>query len=159
VTVSLDSPSCEVTLFDPVYRWFIGTLPDRPRDYTVWSTLEPSEVDSRTSTGIIQVGSATYPKVLFSHWLREQDLIWEVISGVFWRSYFLNHFLGNSSRKKRFSNLLNRFAHLNHQIFTVTYCMPRFFRSFIPNLGNLDSRLGACGTCVISDLFFKSVGR
>jgi hypothetical protein len=29
VTVSLDSPSCEVTLFDPVYRWFIGTLPDR----------------------------------------------------------------------------------------------------------------------------------
>jgi hypothetical protein len=35
VIVSLDSPSCEVTLFDPVYRWFIGTLPDRPRDYTV----------------------------------------------------------------------------------------------------------------------------
>jgi hypothetical protein len=35
VTVSLGSPSCEVTLFDPVYRWFIGTLPDRPRDYTV----------------------------------------------------------------------------------------------------------------------------
>jgi hypothetical protein len=25
VIVSLDSPSCEVTLFDPVYRWFIGT--------------------------------------------------------------------------------------------------------------------------------------
>jgi hypothetical protein len=25
----------EVTLFDPVYWWFIGTLPDRPRDYTV----------------------------------------------------------------------------------------------------------------------------
>jgi hypothetical protein len=59
VNVSLDSPSCEVTLFDPVYRWFIGTLPDRPRDYTVWSTLEPSEVDSRTWAGIIQVGSAT----------------------------------------------------------------------------------------------------
>jgi hypothetical protein len=35
VIVSLDSPSCEVTLFDPVYRWFIGTLPDRPRDSTV----------------------------------------------------------------------------------------------------------------------------
>jgi hypothetical protein len=35
VIVSLDSPSCEVTLFDSVYRWFIGTLPDRPRDYTV----------------------------------------------------------------------------------------------------------------------------
>jgi hypothetical protein len=30
VIVSLDSPSCEVTLFDPVYRWFIGMLPDRP---------------------------------------------------------------------------------------------------------------------------------
>jgi hypothetical protein len=30
VIVSLDSPSCEVTLFGPVYRWFIGTLPDRP---------------------------------------------------------------------------------------------------------------------------------
>jgi hypothetical protein len=59
VIVSLDSPSCEVTLFDPVYRWFIGTLPDRPRDFTVWSTLEPSGVDSRTWAGIIQVGSAT----------------------------------------------------------------------------------------------------
>jgi hypothetical protein len=59
VIVSLDSPSCEVTLFGPVYRWFIGTLPDRPRDYTVWSTLEPSEVDLLTWAGIIQVGSAT----------------------------------------------------------------------------------------------------
>jgi hypothetical protein len=59
VIVSLDSPSCEVTLFDSVYRWFIGTLPDRPRDYTVWSTLEPSGVDSRTWIGIIQVSSAT----------------------------------------------------------------------------------------------------
>jgi hypothetical protein len=39
VIVSLDSPSCEVTLFDPLYRWFIGTLPDRPRDYTLWSGL------------------------------------------------------------------------------------------------------------------------
>jgi hypothetical protein len=63
VTVSLDSPSCEVTLFDPVYRWFIGTLLDRPRDYTVWSTLEPSGVDSRSWAGIIQVGSATYKYV------------------------------------------------------------------------------------------------
>jgi hypothetical protein len=73
VIVSLDSPSCEVTLFDPVYRWFIGMLPDRPRDYTVWSTLEPSEVDSRTWAGIIQVGSAT-PLVLHFqfpplHWI------------------------------------------------------------------------------------------
>jgi hypothetical protein len=59
VNVSLDSPSCEVALFDPVYRWFIGTLPDRPRDYTVWSTLEPLGLDSRTWAGIIQVGSAT----------------------------------------------------------------------------------------------------
>jgi hypothetical protein len=59
VTISLDSPSCEVTLFDPVYRWFIRTLPDRPRGYTVWSTLEPSGMDSRTWAGIIQVGSAT----------------------------------------------------------------------------------------------------
>jgi hypothetical protein len=40
-------------------RWFIGTLPDRPRDYTVRSTLEPSRVDSRTWAGVIQVGSAT----------------------------------------------------------------------------------------------------
>jgi hypothetical protein len=24
-------------------RWFIGTLPDRPRVYTIWSTLEPLE--------------------------------------------------------------------------------------------------------------------
>jgi hypothetical protein len=59
VIVSLDSPSCKVTLFDPVYRWFIGTLSDRPRDYTVWSTLEPSRVDSHTWAGIIQVGSVT----------------------------------------------------------------------------------------------------
>jgi hypothetical protein len=65
VTVPLDSPSCEVTLFDPVYWWFIGTLPDRPRDYTVWSTLEPLGVDSRTWAGIIQVGSAT-AWILFS---------------------------------------------------------------------------------------------
>jgi hypothetical protein len=40
-------------------RWFIWTLPDRPRDYTIWSTLEPSWVDSRTWAGVIQVGSAT----------------------------------------------------------------------------------------------------
>jgi hypothetical protein len=59
VTVSLESPSREVTLFDPAYRWFIGTLPDRPRDYTVWSMLEPSGMDSCTWAGIIQVGSAT----------------------------------------------------------------------------------------------------
>jgi hypothetical protein len=31
--------------------------------------------------------------------------------------------------------------------------MPRFFGSFFPNLGDLDSRLGDCGTRVISDLF------
>jgi hypothetical protein len=37
--------------------------------------------------------------------------------------------------------------------------MPRFFESFIPKLGDLDSRLGGCGKRVISDLFFKSVGR
>jgi hypothetical protein len=43
----------------PCIRWFIGTLPDRPKDYTIWSTLEPSRVDSRTWAGVIQVGSAT----------------------------------------------------------------------------------------------------
>jgi hypothetical protein len=37
--------------------------------------------------------------------------------------------------------------------------MLRFFGSFIPNLGDLDSRLEGYGTRVISDLFFKSVGR
>jgi hypothetical protein len=40
-------------------RWFIGTLPDRPRDYTVWSMMESSIVDSRTWAGVIQVDSAT----------------------------------------------------------------------------------------------------
>jgi hypothetical protein len=45
--------------------WFIGTLPDRLRDYTVWSTLEPSGMDSHTWAGIIQVGSAT-PKTIIS---------------------------------------------------------------------------------------------
>jgi hypothetical protein len=88
VIVSLDSPSCEVTLFDPVYRWFIGTLPDRPRDYTVWSTLEPSEVDSRTWAGIIQVGSATenkakvaraYNKKVKPKEFQVGDLVWEAV--------------------------------------------------------------------------------
>jgi hypothetical protein len=40
-------------------RWFIGTLPDRPRYYTVWSMLKPLKEDLRTWAGIIQVGSAT----------------------------------------------------------------------------------------------------
>jgi hypothetical protein len=71
----------------------------------------------------------------------------------------LTIFSGNSSRKKRFLNLLNQFAYLNHQTFTVTYRVPQFFGSFVPNFGDLDSRLGGCGTCIISDLFFKSVGR
>jgi hypothetical protein len=30
-------------------------------------------------------------------------------------------FLGNSSRKKRFSNLLHQFAHVHHQTFTFIY--------------------------------------
>jgi hypothetical protein len=37
--------------------------------------------------------------------------------------------------------------------------VPRFFGFFIPSLGDLDLRLGGCGTRVIRDLFFKSVGR
>jgi hypothetical protein len=44
-------------------QWFIGTLPDRPRDYTIWSTWEPSGVDSRTWAGVVQVGSATRCKL------------------------------------------------------------------------------------------------
>jgi hypothetical protein len=44
--------------------WFIRMLPDRPKDYTVWSMLEPARADSRTWAGVIQVGSATSP--LFS---------------------------------------------------------------------------------------------
>jgi hypothetical protein len=47
-------------------RWFIGTLPERPRDYTVWSTLEPLGMDSRTWAGIIQVGSTTIDMLLRS---------------------------------------------------------------------------------------------
>jgi hypothetical protein len=35
--------------------------------------------------------------------------------------------------------------------------MPRFFGSFIPNLGDLNSRLRGCGTRVISDLFFQNL--
>jgi hypothetical protein len=41
-------------------------------------------------------------------------------------------FSGNSSRKERFSNLLHQFANVYYQIFTIIYCMPRFFGSFIP---------------------------
>jgi hypothetical protein len=40
-------------------RWLIETLPDRPRDYTVWSTLEPLKKDLRTWAGVIHVGSVT----------------------------------------------------------------------------------------------------
>jgi hypothetical protein len=71
----------------------------------------------------------------------------------------LTIFLGNSSRKKRFSNLLNRFAHVHYHIITVIYCMPWFFGSFIHYFRDLDSRLGGCGTHVISDLFFTFAGR
>jgi hypothetical protein len=56
--VSLDSPSCGVPCWSCIW-WFIGTLPDRPRNYTVWSTSEPAKVDSHTWAGVIQVGSAT----------------------------------------------------------------------------------------------------
>jgi hypothetical protein len=35
VLVSLDSPSCGVPCFDPELGGFIGTLPDRPRGYTI----------------------------------------------------------------------------------------------------------------------------
>jgi hypothetical protein len=48
----------------------------------------------------------------------------------------LTVFSGNSSRKKRFSNLPLQFAHVHHQIFSIIYCMPRFFGSFISNLGD-----------------------
>jgi hypothetical protein len=41
VFVSLDWPSSEVPCFDPELGGFIGTLPDRPRNYTVWSAVEP----------------------------------------------------------------------------------------------------------------------
>jgi hypothetical protein len=58
-----------------------------------------------------------------------------------------------------FSNLLNQWAHLHHQIITIIYCMHWFFGSFIPKYRDLDSRLGGCRTCIISDLFFKFAGR
>jgi hypothetical protein len=70
----------------------------------------------------------------------------------------LTIFLGNSFRKSDFQ-ILNQVAHLNHQTFTIIYCMPHFFGCFIPKLGDLDSRLGGCGTRVMSDLFFKCFGR
>jgi hypothetical protein len=54
---------------------------------------------------------------------------------------------------------MSQLAHLNHQISTDIYCMPRFFGSFIPKLGDLDSRLDGCGICVINDLFFKFARR
>jgi hypothetical protein len=61
-------------------RWFIGTLPDRPRGYTVWSTLEPLGMDSRTWAGIIQVGSATWtylpPLVI---WFFTRTDVWEYV--------------------------------------------------------------------------------
>jgi hypothetical protein len=40
-------------------------------------------------------------------------------------------FSGNSSRKERFSNLLHQFAHVSIKS-SLSYCMPRFFGSFIP---------------------------
>jgi hypothetical protein len=79
--------------------------------------------------------------------------------GCFLDDICLTIFSVNLSWKTRFSNLLHQFAHVHHQIFAVIYCMPRLFGSFIPKLGDLDSRLGGCGTRVISNLFFKSAGR
>jgi hypothetical protein len=35
--------------------------------------------------------------------------------------------------------------------------MLRFFGPFIPKLGDLDSKLGGSGTCVISTLFFSNL--
>jgi hypothetical protein len=60
-------------------RWFIGMLPDMPRDYTVWSTLEPSRVDSRTWAAVIQVGSATRTdRATLCQLARKQEL-WDVV--------------------------------------------------------------------------------
>jgi hypothetical protein len=58
VTVSLDSPSYEVTLFDPVSVVYRDAT-RQAKGYTVWSTLEPLREDLRTWAGVIQVGSAT----------------------------------------------------------------------------------------------------
>jgi hypothetical protein len=79
--------------------------------------------------------------------------------GHFLEKFLFNQFFREFILKKAVFKFLNQFAHLNHQIFTITYCMPRFFGSFIPNLGDLDSRLEGCRTRVISDLFFESFGR
>jgi hypothetical protein len=70
-----------------------------------------------------------------------------------------NHFFKEFILEKAVFELLNQFAHLNHQILILIYSRPQFFGSFIPNLGYLDLRLGGYRTCIIRDLFFKAVAR
>jgi hypothetical protein len=67
-----------------------------------------------------------------------------------------NHFFIEFIMKKVVFKFPNQFSHLNHQILTFIYRMPRFFGSFIPNLGNLDSRLGAAGH-VSSATYFSNL--
>jgi hypothetical protein len=59
---------------------------------------------------------------------------------------FVSPFFQRIHPEKRGStNLLHQFAHVHRQIFAVISCMPWFFGSLIPNLGDLNSRLGGCG--------------
>jgi hypothetical protein len=48
--------------------------------------------------------------------------------GLFWRSYLLNHFFREFFSKKEVFQFTEPICPLHHQIITVIYCMPRFFR-------------------------------
>jgi hypothetical protein len=75
--------------------------------------------------------SIYYPENLFSHRLRAQREVCEVILGVVGNVVCFTIFSGNSFWKKRFLNLLHQFAHVHHHIFVVIYCMLRFFGCLI----------------------------
>jgi hypothetical protein len=81
------------------------------------------------------------------------------LSGNFDRflvNLFFQPFFREFILKRAVFESLNQFAHLNHQIFTVIYCMPRFFGFFIQILEDLDSRLGAAGH-VSSATYFSNM--
>jgi hypothetical protein len=103
--------------------------------------------------------SIYYPEDLFSHWLRAQRLVCEVILGVVGNVICFTIFLGNSSRKKRFfeftkpicpCSLSNLCRHMLHAMIL-----------WILNSKSWGFEFKARGlwTRVISDLFFKFAGR
>jgi hypothetical protein len=65
-------------------------------------------------------------------------------------------FSKNLSRKERFSNLLNQFAHVSHQIFTIIL---HAMILWIQNLGDLDSKARGLWDTYHQWLIFQNFGK